>query len=644
MVRVDKDLFGNERGPIEKLSETNNDDSEKTLHNESANLRILDYKYHQFRGMRASGGVYNYEGYSVAEYENKNQRLRPIAQKISSVVPQHFVLYDYKGSVSTNNSAALKVLKGLYGDNIDTIDGDSLFLDDSMLTINGGIPPEVKNQTSSSENSENVGANNATSQKKSISIPNIVQYKNAEPSFEINDLAKTLSSIIKKVPDRGGMMIGIFGKWGRGKTYLFDKMWNELSVDTNFERVNFSAWKYQDTKESWAYLYESILNQYLKDESKSNALTKTLSYLKKLWALNLQKHKWAPLFFFFAAIAASIYWTFFFDKISFIKTLISSVGVVILTKLVIFYFQQRASAIGILKKYFSKPNFKDYLGLQAEIENEIENLLMSWIPVASETNKVVLFVDDIDRCPVEKVIPILDGLRVILDNPEIHKRMIIVLAIDEDILREAITLKYLEVKSFNISKVYKEYLEKVFIIGIKLNYLEKDEIREFLSNMLIESSTAPIPDISDLMTKSSPMKVEGLNKSDIKDLKHEINSSSENDFKVDHKNENPDKLDLELNLEEKEYLIQSISLLENSTPRKIKIFYYKYLIFKKLFFIYLTNRNLGAEWDNQGNEKVITDILIHVSNGENAENFITNDLTSELTKVLKYTAQMLSPL
>lgn len=412
----------------------------------------------------------------------------------------------------------------------------------------------------------------ATSQKKSISIPNIVLYKNAVPSFEINDLAKTLSSIIKKVPDRSGMMIGIFGKWGRGKTYLFDEMWNELSVDTNFKRVNFSAWKYQDTKETWAYLYESILNQYLKDNDKSNSLKKKFSHLKKLWKLNLQKHRWAPIFIFLATITIAIYWTFFFDKVSFIKTLISTVGVVILTKLVMFYFQQRASAIGILKKYFDKPNFKDYLGLQAEIENEIENLLLSWIPESSETNKVVLFVDDIDRCTVEKVIPILDGLRVILDNPDIHKRMIIVLAIDEDILREAISLKYCKVKEIDSFKVYKEYLEKVFIIGIKLNYLEDDEIREFLSNMLLDSSTNPIPDNSNLTTDFNNMEAEEFDKSGEKAPKLDLNSLNERDLENSLKNETSDKIDLELTLEEKEYLIKSISKLEIPPLGKLRFF------------------------------------------------------------------------
>lgn len=58
----------------------------------------------------------------------------------------------------------------------------------------------------------------------------------------------------------------------------------------------------------------------------------------------------------------------------------------------------------------------------------------------------------------------------------------------------------------------------------------------------------------------------------------------------------------------------------------------------------MKNRNLEVDWEDKGNEKVITDILIHVSNGENADSFNMSNLPPELTKVLKYCAQMVSPL
>ena len=95
--------------------------------------------------------------------------------------------------------------------------------------------------------------------KNPVNIPNEINISSASPSFGVESISKTLASIITRTPDKNGMMVGIFGKWGRGKTYLFNKIWDEIrSEEHKYYRVNFSAWKYQETKESWAYFDGTI--------------------------------------------------------------------------------------------------------------------------------------------------------------------------------------------------------------------------------------------------------------------------------------------------------------------------------------------------------------------------------------------------
>lgn len=86
------------------------------------------------------------------------------------------------------------------------------------------------------------------------------------PAFGITSIAEIMANIIDLQPSNSGAMIGIFGKWGRGKTYLYKKIKdyiNNNETEKEYEFVEFSAWKYQDTKESWAYIYETFLNAYL---------------------------------------------------------------------------------------------------------------------------------------------------------------------------------------------------------------------------------------------------------------------------------------------------------------------------------------------------------------------------------------------
>lgn len=466
---------------------------------------------------------------------------------------------------------------------------------------------------------------NSISSKSTIAMPKQINIKNATPAFGVKAIAKILSEIIANIPDKSGMMVGVFGKWGRGKTYLVDKIWEDIidNKDLNYKRITFSAWKYQDTKESWAYLYEVMMNQYLIEGKQNNFIKDFILKYTKLWKLNLQKHKWFPIISFSMIFIFSIYWNFCNGKIEFIKFLLSSFGIIISIKLLLLYFHQKTTAIGLFNKYFSKKSYSDFLGLQAEVENELENLVKTWIPNTSNKEKIILFVDDIDRCNIEQIISIVDGLRVILDNPEIHTRLIIVTAIDEEILRQALIHKYSTIKDeTTIKLMYKEYLEKVFIIGIKLNQLEDDEIEEFLIKIIPELNDKESIESEKIILDDTIIHEEPT-------IKNKIENTSFSAIDNDGKHISED--DLELTKEEKNYLIKSIKNLDNATPRKIRIFYYKYLILKKLFHTRLE-------------EKVIMDILIHISNQKSLDDFNYDGINMKLIEALKYTSNMVSAL
>ncbi|WP_240221039.1 P-loop NTPase fold protein [Rheinheimera hassiensis] len=647
MKKSEESLFGSSYDPHD------NDDpnilnaldfKERSYDKEKSNI-ILDYRPEQFPGMRNSGQVQNMNGYSVAEYENRGLRLKSVAEKIARVISEHFVLYDYKGSVQTNSISAKNLLKGLLSSGALKIEGDDLHIIDDLLYFEAARPEQLRNSNFYSGLDSSLNQNEKIKAKNSVEIPDSINFREAKPSFYVSELAEALSSIIKKFPDRRGMMVGIFGKWGRGKTYLFDKIWDCLKIGSKYKKVSFSAWKYQDTKESWAYLYESILNEYLLFEDDSGFLLRKIKYYKKLWVLNLQKNQWTPLMIFVVGFFSAIYWTFFVDKITLFKTLVSSIGVFFLVKITVLYFKQRASAMGMIAKYFSKPSYESYLGFQAEIEREIENLLVAWIPEDNEEEKVILFVDDIDRCTIEKVLPIIDGLRVILENPKIHKRLIIISAIDEEVIGQAIALRYFNFGVENKNKIIKEYLEKVFIIGLKLNLLKSYEVEEFFLNVLNESRIRIKEDVVNYSFDAGV----AVNVEVPIEHNQEINETFTDNF-----NENSPTLydqelatinsDFELSLGEKDHLIRSVVALKHPTPRKLKIFFYKYMIFKKLFKIHLEGKSLLDIWIENGNDKVITEILLHVSNEEHKEFVFDDTIPTELRDVLSHCAKMFSPL
>ncbi len=561
------------------------------------------------------------ENYTLVEYHPNNWVLENLAEEISRKVYSHFILFDHKGNIETDNQEALNVLltKEVAGS---IYIGKQMFIvDTDLLNIN------------SHNFFQSIGYQDNKETDSTVTNPNIkIKIKSdIKPVLGVETIAETLSSIIVNQPDDSGMMIGIFGKWGRGKTYLAEKTWDFLKEEKpKYERVVFSAWKYQDTKASWAYLYETFLNTYLydKEENKKDTLwekTKSfLGYNKKLWKINVNKYQLFPLIGFVITLLLGFTWTFFIDKILIVKTLISIFGVVTLIQIFFFYLKYKNSVSGLYNKYFSKKSYSEHLGLQSEIENELTNLLKAWIPDSNKHEKIILFVDDIDRCNIEQVISIIDGLRVILDNPVIHERLIIITAIDENILYQALDHKYIGMKKKQVKAMHKEYLEKIFIIGLKLNHLSSNEIEEFLENILPEEEN----EIED----TEPIEPSISNTINLKDIKSPTQYIQSTIF---------ERSNYEINSLERKYLKHTIKNLNYATPRKVRIFYYKYLIMKQLLHIRLEEKGLVDNWRTESDERVIADILIHTSNDLDINTFEC-DKGNEILAVLKDTASMVS--
>lgn len=64
--------------------------------------------------MRESGSVENTEKYTIAEYEPRGLRLKDLAKRIASQIDTHFILYDYKGNIYTDNEDVIQILKDEY--------------------------------------------------------------------------------------------------------------------------------------------------------------------------------------------------------------------------------------------------------------------------------------------------------------------------------------------------------------------------------------------------------------------------------------------------------------------------------------------------------------------------------------------------
>lgn len=251
----------------------------------------------------------------------------------------------------------------------------------------------------------------------------------AKPCFGVDSLAACYAKQIEKIAEssvNAVPMIGIFGPWGRGKTYFYSRLKDYFvkSHNTKFKFIEFNAWKHRDTPAIWAYLYETIYRQsswwvktklFLKDKGKG--ILKIIVIFFLAWLLSILLTKLPNLsnrvMSLFQDLSLPIAWTGF------------------LSVVVYGFINNPTTALSLIKKYSGRRSFTSELGVQNEVEQHLVSLLKLMV-TDPDKKRILLYVDDIDRCSAIKMIDVIDSLRVILENEEIRKRLVVLCSLDEN--------------------------------------------------------------------------------------------------------------------------------------------------------------------------------------------------------------------
>lgn len=308
----------------------------------------------------------------------------------------------------------------------------------------------------------------------------LLAYSFKEPQKAVLDV-DILKAAIKRIfplfsTEKAGM-VGIFGRWGRGKTFFWKQLKKDLEQES-YETLEFSAWKYNDTPATWVYFYEILAN---KIHGKPEMLKPFKVFIFKLIDSPIQ-----TLFYVFLFVLLPVlFFIYIFknpDLISGNFELANGVALKIgtsVTYLVFFiYYFTKIYSINVnnIFKQMQQNKFSQVLGMQAEIEKHLKILLRNY------KKKLIVFVDDLDRCDEDKILSIIHALRIIIENKEISSKIIIITAVDETILKDVIKNRYKDLQVRNLDLMVKEYMEKLFVFSIKLPALNESQLINIANN------------------------------------------------------------------------------------------------------------------------------------------------------------------
>lgn len=277
--------------------------------------------------------------------------------------------------------------------------------------------------------------------------------------FGFDGYAKTLADLIAFKENPTPFVLGIYGPWGSGKTTLMEAVRTRLSeysatpTQGECKTVWFQAWKYAAEDAMLAALLEEILQTMGKEK---DVLQKVVNEAEKL--------------------------TQRMDKKEVIKALSKAVT---------------GGMFDASQFFFDYPH-RDKLGFYENFQSVFDDLLFSYLvgrPKKSEREslretdhgKLVIFIDDLDRCPKDRVINVLETIKLFMDKPG----CVFVIGADRAVIESALRTTY------SGEGEAEKFMDKIVQVTFSLPKVTRPEIETFMMEKA--------PEFQMLMERYSPL-------------------------------------------------------------------------------------------------------------------------------------------
>lgn len=266
--------------------------------------------------------------------------------------------------------------------------------------------------------------------------------------------------------DRDPLTIGVFGLWGAGKSTLLNLISQNYKDKNGIICVTINAWMFESYEDAKIAIMEALLRE-LEEAVPSKVVKKKFrSLLKKIDFLKVGTQ--------LVSTAAPI-----------IASAASGTPIPLLINI-----PQNAKEIGSTIKNISdsvqdvKDKYiKDDEAATDSVVNNVRKFRKEFQSALEdeEIKRVVVLLDDLDRCQPDRIIETLEAVKLFLS---VDKSTFIVAA-DENVIQYAIKRKYPKIDNFNI-ELDKEYIEKIIQIPIQIPELSSKDIQNYLLLLVMQ--------------------------------------------------------------------------------------------------------------------------------------------------------------
>jgi hypothetical protein len=277
----------------------------------------------------------------------------------------------------------------------------------------------------------------------------------AKPALGYDDIAQTLAKIIKHSEPR--FAVGIFGGWGSGKTTLMNCIRASLSSN-DLVTVDFNAWRFEREPQLLLPLLDTV-RAGLMD-----------------WAAGQEKRKGKTV----RASAARI------GRV--VRALATGLSAQVGMPGAVTVSYDANTALNALSGAQEAANPQSlYFAAFQELQKAFDEFKAGGI------DRVVIFVDDLDRCLPQNALQVLESMKLFFDL----RGFVFVVGLDQDVVERAIRAKFADGSDVSAPrdgsspvlgsrKLGPEYLKKIFQVPYTLPAMVPLQLDDLLSSMYRE--------------------------------------------------------------------------------------------------------------------------------------------------------------
>lgn len=270
--------------------------------------------------------------------------------------------------------------------------------------------------------------------------------------------------------------IGVYGDWGSGKSTLMKMVKKSLDADKKTLTVEFNGWLFEGYEDAKTALCGTILDEmrthetlFAKGKEKIKALLKKVDGGKLL----SKGVKYGLDFLLTSGIGT--------------VTELTLTGIISAVK-------QKAGDVSEeeIKKVI------DAFKKEETKRTEIKNFRKTFKEVFEDCKgeRLVVFIDELDRCTPDTVLDIFEAIRLFLYVPGTT----FIIGADERLVSYAVKTKYKDIPGHDID-ISKEYLEKLVQYPVKIPQLNEQEVKQYITCLLLQNEDIDIKKVAESITK-----------------------------------------------------------------------------------------------------------------------------------------------